>query len=159
MPEATAGGLRLRLPVELRWADTDQYGHINNVAFVRYAEEARIRAFGLPDQPQSADPRREPPVLAQLGTDTFTITGGQRIEYVRELPYRGQSVLTEVWLSRIGSRSLDMDCRIVDEDDVEYAIVTVGLVIMDVASRRPRPLTEDETSRLRRYLGPGVTFR
>ena len=26
----------------LRWADMDAYGHINNVAFMRYLEEARI---------------------------------------------------------------------------------------------------------------------
>lgn len=26
----------------LRWADMDAFGHVNNVAFLRYLEEARI---------------------------------------------------------------------------------------------------------------------
>ena len=49
--------------LQLRWADTDHYGHVNNVTYLRYVEEARIRAFGLPDLPATFDPDR-PPVLA-----------------------------------------------------------------------------------------------
>lgn len=148
------------MPIDLRWADTDQYGHINNVAFVRYAEEARIRAFGLPDRPQGSALEREPPVFERLGTDTFTITAAQRVEYLRELGYHGQSVIAEVWLSRIGTSSLDMDCRILDEaGDREYLIARVTLVLMDVPTRRPRPLTEEESVCLRRHLDSGVRFR
>lgn len=150
----------LRVPLELRWADTDQYGHINNVAHVRYVEEARIRAFGLPDQPGSANPRQPRPVLSGLGPGSFTITAGQRFEYRAELAYTGQTVIAETWLSRIGSRSFDMDCRLVDESgETEYLIATVALVLMDAATRRPRALTAPEVIQLERYLAPGVAFR
>lgn len=150
----------LRVPVDLRWADTDRYGHVNNVAHVRYVEEARIRAFGLPDQPDGFNPDRPVPVLARLGPDSFTITAGQRFEYRQELEYHGQSVVAEVWLSRLGSRSFDMDCRLVDAaGTVEYLVSRVNLVLMDSATHRPRALTEAELDYLQEYVAPGVAFR
>lgn len=156
MPES----VRLRVPIELRWADTDQYGHVNNVAHVRYLEEARIRTFGLPDQPAGFRADRAQPVLAFLASDTFTITAGQRLEYRTELAYRGQSVIAETWLSRVGSRSIEMDARLIDVDDtVEYAVARVSLVIMDVATRRPRALAATEREHLQQYVAPGVEFR
>ena len=150
---------RQRISLELRWADTDQYGHVNNVALVRYVEEARIRTFGLPDQPQSAHPGR-PPILAALGTSSFTITAAQRFEHRAELAYAAQSILAEVWLSRIGSSSFDLDCRLLDDaGEVEYLIASVTLVLLDAATRRPRALTRTESEWLTGYVGDGVAFR
>ena len=37
--------MRLSMPVALRWADLDAYGHVNNVEVLRLLEEARIAAF------------------------------------------------------------------------------------------------------------------
>ena len=150
----------LTVPVELRWADTDQYGHVNNVAHVRYVEEARIRTFGLPDQPQSAHAGRPAPVLAALGADSFTITAAQRFEHRAELAYSAQSIVAEVWLSRIGSSSFDLDCRLLDETgEIEYLIASVTLVLLDTATRRPRALTRSESEWLTGYVGDGVAFR
>lgn len=154
----------LHVPLQLRWADTDQYRHVNNVMFVRLLEEARIRAFGLPEKPEHF-PAGVRPVLADLGPGSFTMTVGQRMEYLAELPYEGQSVLAEVWLSRIGSRSLEMDCRITDVDEkgdpggIVYFIARVASVIMDLAARRPRALTDAEREHLTRYLGEPLAFR
>lgn len=151
--------LPLRVPLQLRWADTDQYRHINNVTAVRLAEEARIRAFGLPEKPEHF-PASGRPVLAELGEDTFTMTVGQRIEYLAEMPYRGQDVVAEVWLSRVGGRSIEMDCRVTDESGATvYFIARVASVIMDLATRRPRPLTEAETAYLNRFVAEPLSFR
>jgi Predicted thioesterase len=149
----------LRVPLELRWADTDQYRHVNNVAAVRLAEEARIRALGLPEKPEHFPPG-PPPILAALGTGTFTMTVSQRFEYTAEMPYAGQQVVAEVWLSRVGGRSVTMDCRVGSADgDVVYFIARVTVVIMDLATRRPRALTDDEVAHLAPYLGEPLAFR
>jgi acyl-CoA thioester hydrolase len=163
MPEPSgrpdpAGGAPLRTTLELRWADTDQYRHVNNVAAVRLAEEARIRLLGLPEKPEHF-PSGATPILAMLGTGTFTMTVGQRIEYTAEMPYAGQSVVADVWLSKIGSRSLTMDARVGDGGAVVYFIARVTVVIMDVASHTPRPLTDAETAHLTAYLGEPLGFR
>jgi acyl-CoA thioester hydrolase len=148
----------IRVPLELRWADTDQYGHVNNVTAVRLAEEARIRALGLPEKPEHFPPGA-PPALAVLGTDTFTMTVSQQFEYTAELPYSGQTVVAEVWLSKATGRSITMECRVLSADGILYFIARVAVVIMDVATRRPRPLTDDEVARLGAYVADPLTFR
>ena len=150
--------LPLRTTLDLRWADTDQYRHVNNVTAVRLAEEARIRLLGLPEKPEHFPPG-EPPVLAVLGTDTFTMTVSQRFEYTAEMPYAGQSVVAEVWLSKIGSRSITMDCRVGDGAGVAYFIARVTVVIMDLATRTSRALTASETEHLSGYQGEPLAFR
>ncbi len=148
----------LRTTLGLRWADTDQYRHVNNVAAVRLAEEARIRLLGLPEKPEHFPPG-DPPVLALLGTGTFTMTVSQRFEYTTEMPYAGQDVVAEVWLSKIGSRSLTMDSRVGDGAGVTYFIARVSVVIMDLTTRVPRALTETETRGLSLYQGEPLVFR
>ena len=48
-----------RCTLQVRWADFDQYGHVNNVKYIEYAQEARILfirsrfgPFGLGNLPQ-----------------------------------------------------------------------------------------------------------
>lgn len=157
MPE-TRGAVPLRTRLELRWADTDQYRHVNNVAAVRLAEEARIRLLGLPEKPEHF-PAGATPILAVLGTGTFTMTVSQRIEYTAEMPYAGQSVVADVWLSKLGSRSITMDARVGDGSGTAYFIVRVTVVIMDLASRTPRALTDAERTHLGGYLAEPLVFR
>jgi acyl-CoA thioester hydrolase len=148
----------IRVPLELRWADTDQYRHVNNVTAVRLAEEARIRALGLPEKPEHFPPGA-PPVLAVLGPDTFTMTVSQRFEYTAEMPYSGQTVYADVWLSKAAGRAVTMECRVGDGADIQYFIARVTVVIMDLATRRPRALTEAETRQLNDHLGEPLAFR
>ena len=35
-------GAPLRVQVPMRWGDMDAYGHVNNVKYIEYAQEARI---------------------------------------------------------------------------------------------------------------------
>ena len=36
-------GRGTRLPMRVRWSDVDAYGHVNNVKYFEYFQEARIR--------------------------------------------------------------------------------------------------------------------
>ena len=145
--------------IQLRWADTDHYGHVNNVTWLRYVEEARSRTFGFSDLPQTANPDR-PAILAALGAGTFTMTAAVRLEYVGELAYHAQSILADVWLSRIGSKSIDMAFRFTDElRAATYLLAQVTQVVCDMATRRPRSLTGAELAVLETYRGEPLTFR
>jgi acyl-CoA thioester hydrolase len=155
--EPPAGAITVA--IQVRWADTDQYGHVNNVTWLRYVEEARARTFGFSDQPAAANPAR-PPVLAVLGPDTFTMTAAARLEYAGELAYHAQSILADVWLSRIGSKSIDMAVRFTDEArTTTYVLAQVTQVVCDGATRRPRALTAAERTALQPYCGNPLTFR
>ena len=35
-----------RCDYPMRWSDMDAYGHVNNVQYLRFFEDARIEAFG-----------------------------------------------------------------------------------------------------------------
>jgi hypothetical protein len=156
----------LTVALGLRWGDTDQYRHVNNVAGARLAEEARIRLFGLPEKPEHFPPG-PPPVLAVLGTDTFTMVVGQRLEYTAELPYAAQDVIAEGWISRLGSRAVTMDFRVGalpgggpgGGGAPVYFLARVTVVIMDLATRAPRPLTDAEVAHLDGYRAEPLTFR
>jgi len=37
---------RYLVDVPVRWSDMDAYGHVNNVQYLRFFEDARIEAFG-----------------------------------------------------------------------------------------------------------------
>lgn len=161
MAEAPAPGrsAALATPVALRWADTDEYGHVNNVALARCVEEARIRLFGLPDRPEIAGASRPRPVLAVLGAGTYTVVVGQRLQYSREVAYRGQDLVAEGWISAVGSRSITLAFRLLGEPGVEHATAAVTVAVMDVGSRAPRPLTEVERAVLQRHVAPPPPFR
>jgi len=152
-------GEAIRVALQPRWSDTDQYLHMNNVALLALVEEARVRALGFPEKPEHF-PSGVVPALAVLGADTFTMVVGQRVEYLAEMPYAGQNVVAEVWLSRIGGRSITMECRIADESGATvYLIARVSIVIMDIATRRPRPLTQTETDHLNGFHADPLVFR
>lgn len=145
--------------LQLRWADTDQYEHVNNVAIARLMEEARIRLFGLPDRPGQS-PAGHVPALAVLGTETFTVTAAQRVQYTAEMPYAADAVRADAWLSGIGDRSIVVDCRLLSVSaSVEYARARATLVIMDRAARRPRPVTDAERESLSPHRGEALAFR
>jgi acyl-CoA thioester hydrolase len=149
----------LRAVLQPRWSDTDQYHHMNNVALLSLVEEARVRTLGFPEKPEHF-PVGLTPALAVLGPDTFTMVVGQRVEYLAEMPYAGQNVHAEVWFSRVGGRSVTMECRIADEcGETVYLIARVSIVIMDTATRRPRQLTDTETEHLTGFLAEPLAFR
>ncbi len=152
-PEAL--GTRL----QLRWGDTDLYGHVNNVVWVRYVEETRIRLFGLPDQPGTADPGR-PPVFSVFGPGCFTVTAATRIEYRNELVYSGQTIWAEAWVSRIGSSSVDISFRIMDDDrTTTYLAAESTQAVRDVATRTAHRFTPEEVAVLSAQLAPPHEYR
>ena len=150
----------LSTQLQLRWADTDGYGHVNNVTWVRYLEETRIRLFGLPDRPGTAGAGAPPVFGAVFGPGCFTVTASNRVEYRRELIYRGQAVRAEAWLSRIGASSLDMSFRITDEAHGETCLIAESTqAVRDTTTRTAHRFDQREVAALRAYLAPPNQFR
>ncbi|MFD5658086.1 acyl-CoA thioesterase, partial [Streptomyces hirsutus] len=69
----------------LRWADMDAYGHVNNVVFLRYLEEARIDFLFRPDKD------------FQQGS----VVARHEIDYKRQLVHRHAPVDIELWVTQI----------------------------------------------------------
>ncbi|WNB86725.1 thioesterase family protein [Cellulomonas sp. ATA003] len=106
---------RLRVPAQLRWADMDAYGHVNNVQMLQLLEEARIEAFWT--HPDPADGGRATAVLdAGPGAPTTTLVARQEIEYLRPLSYRRAPAVVELWIGHLGGASIDVCYEVVDAE-------------------------------------------
>jgi len=128
----------------LRWADMDAFGHINNVVFLRYLEEARIDFMF----------RLAP------GEGSASFTGGSvvarhEIDYLRPLTHRHEPVTIETWVTRIQAASMTVRYEIKDEETV-YARASTVVVPYNLAESRPRRITDEERKFLEQYREEAV---
>ncbi|MEV6109962.1 thioesterase family protein [Streptomyces sp. NPDC051940] len=128
----------------LRWADMDAFGHVNNVVFLRYLEEARIDfMFRLAPQGETAS------------GDTASFKGGSvvarhEIDYKRQLIHRHEPVDIDLWVTEIRAASATIAYEVKD-DDIVYVRASTVIVPFDFAAGRPRRLTALEREFLGKY--------
>jgi acyl-CoA thioester hydrolase len=127
----------------VRFSDVDVYGHVNNVKYFEYYQEARI-AF----------------ILSLTGGD-FDADSSMRqvvaridVDYRRPILFRPEPYLVETWVTRIGTSSYDLSCRIVDAQGRLCSKAEVKLVAFDAGTQRSRPLGDRERSGLEAVLEP-----
>ena len=122
----------------VRFSDVDVYGHVNNVKYFEYYQEARIAFLrSLTDSTEEPSLRQ---VVARIDVD-----------YKRPILFRPEPYLVESWVTGIGTSSYALESRIVDAEGPErtvYSTSQVKLVAYDTRSQRSRPLTDAERSRL-----------
>jgi acyl-CoA thioester hydrolase len=121
----------------VRFSDVDVYGHVNNVKYFEYYQEARIAFILSLDEPLF-DPASESTlrqVVARIDVD-----------YKRPILFRPEPYAVETWVTRIGTSSYDLACRIVDRagEGTVYSRAEVTLVAFDLSTQRSRPLAERE---------------
>jgi acyl-CoA thioester hydrolase len=134
----------------VRFSDVDVYGHVNNVKYFEYYQEARIDfirslAGTVEGSQELFDPAStERQVVARIDVD-----------YRRPILFRPEPYLVETWVTRIGTSSYDLACRIVDapEATAVYSRAEVRLVAFDTGTQRSRPLRDAERRRLESVLG------
>ncbi|MGV9789804.1 acyl-CoA thioesterase [Streptomyces sp. NPDC004673] len=118
----------------LRWADMDAYGHVNNVVFLRYLEEARIDFLFRPDKD------------FQQGS----VVARHEIDYKRQLVHRHHPVDIELWITEIRAASFTITYEVKDADTV-YVTASTVVVPFDFEAQRPRRITSAEREFLREY--------
>ena len=122
----------------VRFSDVDVYGHVNNVKYFEYYQEARIAFL------RSLTDSEEEPSLRQ-------VVARIDVDYKRPILFRPEPYLVESWVTGIGTSSYALESRIVDAEGPErtvYSTSQVKLVAYDTGSQRSRPLTDAERSRL-----------
>lgn len=151
-----------RFPIQLRFGDEDSNGHVNNVRYVQFLEEARVRLSLLPLEPAgSQEPAAEAEtfrsVTRQAGS---TVVARQEIEYLTPLTYHQDPVWIEIWVSALGGSSFSYGFRIMDEDaGTVYAVAEAAMVMVRRESGRPEQLTDRQRAILGSWAGGRVPFR
>ena len=160
---------RLAIPVAVRWADLDAYGHVNNVAVLRLLEEARVAAFWHPGE---GEPEYPTAVLhAGPGSQTTTVVAKHEVEYLAPFGHLRDGVVVELWVGHLGGASIDICYEIYDgrtdpatraDDGVPrapFVRATSVLVMLDSRTGAPRRLGEAERSAWEPFVEEPVTHR
>lgn len=125
----------------VRFSDVDVYGHVNNVKYFEYFQEARIAYLGSLGEGERHGPIEI--VLARMDVD-----------YRRPVLFRPEPYAIETWVSRVGTSSFGLHAEIKDGDTVLSRAEAV-MVAFDGASQRARPLTGPEREVLTTALERG----
>ncbi|GAA3586823.1 thioesterase family protein [Klugiella xanthotipulae] len=150
--------MRSHVSLELRWADLDAYGHVNNAVMFRLLEEARIRLFWRP-------PGGSPGSATQVfdgspESDTLMIIAQQQIEYRSMLPYLEHPIDIQMWIGSFGGSSFDLYYEVFgssgSEAETLYARAMSTIVLVTTSSGSPRRFRPEERAALEPLLGAPV---
>lgn len=116
--------------MRLRWGELDALRHLNNVAYFRYFEEARIHWFATLGIEYGED--GEGPILANIET-----------RFIKPALYP-EDVVIELRTGRVGNSSfvLAHTMRSATDPSVVYATGEAVLVWIDIAAGTSRPLPD-----------------
>ncbi|PPU78239.1 acyl-CoA thioesterase [Xanthomonas cucurbitae] len=119
-----------RVPISVRWRDMDSMGHVNNAKYISYLEEARVRWMLGVQGVSMTDPIA--PVVAATN-----------VNYKRPLVWPND-IVVELLVERLGSSSITIGHRIVDQKDdaVLYSDGNVVVVWIDTQTGKSAALPD-----------------
>ena len=131
----------------LRWADMDSLGHVNNVTYVDYLQEARVDML-----------RVHAPATGGEQLAEATVVVRHRVEFVAPLVFRFEPVRIESWVTRIRAASFTMAYEILDElpngGRRVYTRASTVLTPYVFTEERPRRIHPQERAVLEGFLEP-----
>jgi acyl-CoA thioester hydrolase len=131
----------------MRWADLDPLGHVNNVVYVDYLQEARV------DMLRTHGPAARTGDLAE-----GVVVVRHEVSYLSPLAFDFRPVSIESWVTEIRAAAFTLAYEIFHErPDGErrvYARAKTVLTPYVFATERPRRLTQVERETLAAFLEP-----
>ena len=134
-----AGTFRHWTPVSLRFSDQDSMGHINNVAFAAYVEQARVAFIDA--------------FLRNRGKGIDYILASVNIDYRREMHFPG-TVDIGVRLIRIGTKSITTGYGLF-KDGINVATAGSVNVFFDTKNGMTIPIPDNLRAILGQELAEG----
>jgi acyl-CoA thioester hydrolase len=134
--------MRHQFRCAMRWSDMDAYGHVNNVVYLTYLEEARVDMLFALEQDNGTEALSDGVLVAH-----------HEIDYKRPLVYHPRGVEIELWVGAIKGASFEIRYEVHDEATV-FATAASLLVPYDLVAARPRRVSPEERAFLERYVEP-----
>ena len=131
----------------MRWADMDLQGHVNNVVYVDYLQEARVDMLRVHAKREATGELAEALVVVR-----------HEVHYRAPLTYDFKPVSIECWVTNIRAASFTMAYEVFHEDPAQpegrrvYLRATTVLTPFIFESERPRRLSEGERAALTMYV-------
>jgi acyl-CoA thioester hydrolase len=126
--------------VHVRWDDLDAFGHINNAAYLVFVQEARADFTWFSRQKIGKSP-----LLADM------VVARAEIDYIEPIYDGGMDVECQIWITRIGNASFEMEYEIIHKGVIRARIKTTQVAV-SLETKRSRPLTDEEREFLSEYL-------
>lgn len=143
------------IPLQLRFGDEDSYGHVNNVRFLQFLEDARVLLM--------SEGRPGESFMDLIDPDHYTLVGRQEIEYRAPLNFSTAPAGVDVWVTAVGGSSFELGYAVRDRVEAEgsttSAIAATTMVLVSRSTGRPVRLSEAQKGILVSWQGPAVPFR
>ncbi len=128
----------------------DSLGHVNNVTYVDYLQEARVDML-----------RVHAPATGGEQLAEATVVVRHEVEFLSPLVFRAAPVRIESWVTRIRAASFTMAYEILDElPDGRRHVYTRARTVLTpylFTEERPRRIRDRELAVLERFLEPTET--
>jgi acyl-CoA thioester hydrolase len=137
--------VRFTFRCQVRWDDMDAFGHVNNVIFFAFMQDART---GMLFAGEAAE--HIPDLIKGV------VVARHEIDYRRPLEWRPEPIEVYVWTTQVRSASFTLRYEMRDQlarpKPVVLAEALTVLVPFDLAAGRPRRISTAERHFLHRYL-------
>ena len=146
-PRDLAGDFAHTVAIEVRFADTDAMGHVNNAVYLTYCEMARIRYW--------TDVTGEPVAAGHEGAESL-ILAEARITY-RAPVFHTETVTVETRATHIGRSSFLLEHRLTARgaSGGSRLVATSDSVMVryDYRTDRPAPLSDTSSTAIEAFEG------
>lgn len=136
--------MRFTFRCQVRWDDMDAFGHVNNVTFFAYLQEART---GMLFSGEAAE--QIPDLIKGV------VVARHEIDYRRPLEWRPEPIEVDVWTAAVKPSSFTLGYQVRDQlADPAVAILAEAMTVLvpfDLAAGRPRRVSPAERDFLHRY--------
>lgn len=151
----------IQIPLQIRFGDIDSYGHVNNVQYIQFLEDARVQLTHTPlGAAAGAGASAEDCFQDLVADDQFTLVGRHEIEYLAPLTFRMDPVFVNIWITKIGVASFDFGYTVAEADGSQtYAQAASGMVLVSQTTGRPVLLNGPQRNALENWLGEPIDFR
>lgn len=126
----------------------DSLGHVNNVIYVDYLQEARVDMLRVHAPASGGEELAEGVVVVR-----------NEVEFVNPLMFRSEPVRVESWVTQIRAASFTLAYEILDElpNGARKVYLRASSVLTPYvfSQERPRRITAEEREVLGRFLEPG----
>jgi acyl-CoA thioester hydrolase len=148
-PRDLPGEFRFRRQIEVRFADTDAMGHVNNASYLTYCEIARAAYYEAVTG--------EPIPLGAHGASEGMILAEARIAY-RSPAFYGETLTIEARVGRIGRSSFTQEFRLTAPESRygRQRVVAVSdstQVMYDYTAERPIPVPPELAAAIEAFEG------
>lgn len=131
-------------PLPVRWDDLDAFGHVNNAAYLTFAQEARSDFTWFARQR-----RGERPILADM------VVAHADVDFIEPIYEGGITVDVAISVERLGNSSFDL-LYVISRDGTVYAKVKTVQVAVSMETKKSRTLSDEERDFLQQYLEHSV---